>query len=199
MPTRMVFITHSLRSASLTLLLALLLTFTAMSARAGSIEPVQGQLTPGEDGYALSAEFAIDLGARLEEAVARGVPLNFILEFTLERKRWYWVDEHIASRIIDYRLSYNALTQQYRLSVGGLHSGFATLPEALHVLGRVAGLVVADKSAITLGNSYVVALRLSLDKSQLPKPLQLDALGSKDWQVEAKTLRWQFAPGAMGR
>jgi len=199
MPTRMVFFTHSLRSASLTLLLALLLALTAISVRAGSIEPVQGQLTPGEDGYALSAEFAIDLGARLEEAVARGVPLNFILEFTLERKRWYWVDEHIASRIIDYRLSYNALTQQYRLSVGGLHSGFATLPEALHVLGRVAGLVVADKSAITLGNSYVVALRLSLDKSQLPKPLQLDALGSKDWQVEAKTLRWQFAPGAMGR
>jgi hypothetical protein len=195
----MVFITRLLRNASLTLLFALAFAFAASGARAASIEPVHGQLNPGEDGYALSAEFAIDLGSRLEEALAHGVPLSFVLEFTIERKRWYWFDEHIATRTIDYRLSYNALTQQYRLSVGGLHSSFATLAESLRVLGRIAGLVVADKASIKPGSGYVAVLRLSLDKSQLPKPLQLDALASKDWQVEAKTLRWQFTPGVVGR
>jgi hypothetical protein len=191
--------TRALRSASLTLLAALALSLAAVGARAGSIEPVQGQLNPGEEGYVLSAEFAIDLGNQLEDALVRGVTLTFNLEFGIERKRWYWFDERIVGRVIDYRLSYNALTQQYRLSVGGLHSSYATLAEALRVLGHVGGLVVADKAAIKPGNEYSAELRLALDKSQLPKPFQLDALASKTWQVEAKTLRWQFAPGVVGR
>jgi hypothetical protein len=195
----MVSITRLLRSVSLRLLLTLVLAVGAAGARAGSIEPIEGLLIPGEDGYTLSAEFKIDLGMRLEEAVAHGVPLNFNFEFTLVRKRWYWFDEHIASRAIDYRLTYNALTQQYRLSVAGLHSSFGTLAEALRVLGHVGGLVVVDTSEVKSTDIYVASLRLSLDKSQLPKPFQLDALASRDWQVDAKTRRWQFAPGGVGK
>lgn len=181
------------------LLAALSLAFAAGMARAGVIEPVQGQLDPGEDGYVLSARFEIDLGNRLEEALARGITLTFNLEFGIERKRWYWFDERIVGRVIDYRLSYNALTQQYRLSVGNLHSNYATLAEALRVLGHVDNMVVASRSAIVPGNTYTAELRLVLDKSQLPKPFQLDALANKSWQVESKTLTWQFAPGVVGR
>ncbi len=195
----MVSITRSLRSASLTLLAALLFALGATCVRAGSIEPVQGQLNPTDEGYVLSARFDIDLGARLEEALARGVTLAFNLEFAITRKRWYWFDEQIASRSIDHRLAYNALTQQYRLSTNGLHTSHATLAEALRALGDVGGLVVAEKSAVKPGSTYSAELRLSLDKSQLPKPLQLDALANKSWQVDAKTLRWQFAPGVVGR
>lgn len=188
---------RSARPALLALLgLLALWSACASLALAGGIEPVRGQLVPGDDGYALSAEFAIDLGARFEEAVSHGIPLNFRLEFTLARKRWYWIDEHIAGHVIEYRLSYNTLTRQYRLSVGGLHRNFGTLDEALTVLGRIAELPVVDKSAIKAGETYVAATRLSLDKGQLPKPLQLDALASKDWQVDAKVLRWQFVGGA---
>lgn len=199
MQSRMVSITRALRNASLMLLAALSLAFAAGMARAGAIEPVQGQLDPGEDGYVLSARFEIDLGNRLEEALARGITLTFNLEFGIERKRWYWFDERIVGRVIDYRLSYNALTQQYRLSVGNLHSNYATLAEALRVLGHVDNMVVASRSAIVPGNTYTAELRLVLDKSQLPKPFQLDALANKSWQVESKTLTWQFAPGVVGR
>lgn len=199
MPTRMVSITRCWRNVSRALLAALLLFFSASFAMAGSIEPERSQLILTEEGYVLSADFAIDLGARLEEAVGRGVPLNFNLEFTIERMRWYWFNERVATRNIEYRLSYNALTQQYRLTVGGLHSNFGTLADALKVLGRVSELLVAEKSAVKLGNSYLAELRLSLDKSQLPKPLQLDAIAGKDWQVDARTLRWQFTPGVVGR
>jgi hypothetical protein len=195
----MVSITRLLRSVSLTLLLTLGLAFGAAGVRAGSIDPVEGLLIPGEDGYALSAEFTIDLGQRLEEVVSHGVPLNFTLEFTLVRKRWYWFDEQVANRTIDYRLTYNALTQQYRLSVAGLHSSFGTLAEALRVLGRVGGLVVVDNSAVKSSETYTASLRLSLDRSQLPKPFQLDALASRDWQVDSKTVHWHFAPGGLGK
>ncbi len=163
-------------------------------ARAGMIEPVSAELTAGDESYLLSAEFRIDLGAHLEEAVSRGVPLYFILEFDLTRNRWYWANEHIAGTTINYRLSYAALTRQYRLSRGGLYQSFSTLEEALRMMSRVAALPVVDKSSVKAGEVYQAALRLALDRQQLPKPFQVDAIANRDWQVEAITLRWQFMP-----
>ncbi len=165
-----------------------------VQVQAGTIEPVRSQLTAGEDGYLLSAEFALDLGPRLEEAVTRGVTLSFNLELTLSRPRWYWFDERVVERVIRYRVSYNALTRQYRLSTGGLHRGFETFDEALRAMGRIAALPVAERGALRLGERYDVELRLTLDKSQLPKPLQVDAIANRDWQVESKVLRWQYTP-----
>ena len=34
-------------------------------------------------------------------------------------------------------------------------------------------------------------MRLSLDRNQLPKPFQLDALANKDWQIDAGAFNWQ--------
>lgn len=171
------------------------LLLAAALVQAGSIEPRQAALTSTEDGYELSAEFAIELGARLEEAVARGVPLYFVLEFDLRRPRWYWASEHVAGRRIEYKLAYNALTRQYRLSAGGLHQTFGSLGDALRVVARVGALHVVDKGALKPGEPYEAALRLSLDRGQLPKPLQVDALANRDWQVEATVQRWQFTAG----
>lgn len=174
---------------------ALLLVICAAAALAGSIEPKQGVLATAEDGSTvLNAEFAIDLGPRLEEAVARGVPLYFTLEFELTRPRWWWSNENMVTRTTQYRLSYTALTRQYRLTTGNLHRNFTSLDEALRVLSRFAGLQVADKGVLKLGESYDAALRLSLDRNLLPKPLQVDAIANRDWQVETRVLRWTYVP-----
>ena len=163
-------------------------------AQAGKIEPLEASLSAGDDGYVLSAQFQIELGSHLEEAVSRGVPLYFQMEFDLTRNRWYWSNEHVAGRTINYRLAYNALTRQYRLTTGGLHQNFATLEEALRVLARIASLAVADKGLLKPGEIYQAALRLSLDRQQLPKPFQVDAIANRDWQVEATTRNWTFVP-----
>ncbi len=177
-----------------------LLLLAALAAQAGSIEPTRAALSPGDEAYTLSAEFAIDLGSRLEDAVARGVPLYFNLEFILERNRKYWVNEHIVARSLGYRLAYSSLTRQYRLTTGSLHQNFSSLADALRVVGRIAALPVADKDALKSGESYEAAVRLALDRSQLPKPFQVDAITDKGLQVEAKVLRWQFtAPLAVAQ
>jgi hypothetical protein len=190
MPNMTAFITRCCKRIELGLLALLLLT--AVVAQAGSIEPQRAALTPGDDGYTLSAEFALDLGTRLEDAVARGVPLYFNLEFVLERYRKYWINEHITTRNLTYRLSYSSLMREYRLSTGHLHQNFGSLQEALRVVGRIAALPVLDKDALKNGESYEAAVRLSLDRSQLPKPFQVDAITDRALQVDAKVLRWQF-------
>jgi hypothetical protein len=191
------FITHCWRKRlerTALLVLGLLWLSWLGVAQAGGIEPKSATLTPDERGYAVTAEFAIQIGPRLEEAVSKGVPLHFRFEIQIKRKRWYWADEHVAGRVLRYRLSYQALTRQYRLTLGSLHQNYDSLDEAIQALGRVARLHVADKSALPTGEPLTAAVRLSLDHTQLPKPLQVDALADRDWQVEADILTWQFTP-----
>lgn len=182
-------------SSLLRFLLAACLLAVSAAGWAGKIEPLSARLSAGEDAYVLSAQFEIDLGSHFEDAVSRGVPLYFLLEVEITRNRWYWYSEHMAGRRVNYRLAYIPLTRQYRLSSGGtLHHNFASLGDALRLMGRVAALPVADKGVLKPGETYQVALRLALDRQQLPKPLQVDAIANRDWQVEPGVSRWQFVP-----
>lgn len=164
----------------------------AAPAAAGEIQVRGAQLTPAEDAWLLDAEFRIDLGPRLEEVVGHGVALYFVTEFELSRPRWYWIDERVTGRTQTWRLAYNALTRQYRLSSGALHQSFATLDEALNVLSRVRNWAVAERALLKPGEPYHAAVRLKLDTAQLPKPFQVTAIGNKDWNLTAEIRRWSF-------
>lgn len=170
----------------------LLLVFLPALAWTAEIEVREPQITLSEDGYALAADFRFDLNSRLEEAVNRGVVLYFVADFELTRERWYWLDEKLVSRSLTYRLSYHALTRQYRLSTGGLHQSFETLNEALRVLRRLRNWQVIDKDEkiVVPGGTYQAAVRLRLDFNQLPRPFQISALGNKDWSLASDWKTW---------
>ena len=172
------------------LLALLIVPFLAWAAE---IEVANPQLLPGEDGYVLSADFKFDLNPRLEEAVTKGVVLHFVADFELSKARWYWLDEKLVTRSQTYRLSYHALTRQYRLSTGGLHQSFATLSEAVQVLSRLRnwGVVERGDKGVRPGETYDAALRLRLDVTQLPRPFQITALGNKDWSLASDWKSWQ--------
>lgn len=170
----------------------LLLVFVPALAWTAEIEVTNPQLTASEDGYVLAADFRFELNSRLEEAVNRGVVLYFVADFELGRERWYWFDEKLVTRSQTYRLSYHALTRQYRLSTGGLHQSFETLGEALAVLRRLRHWLVIDKDerGVVAGGSYLAALRLRLDVAQLPRPFQISALGNKEWTLAGDFKTW---------
>lgn len=170
-----------------------LLVFLPFVAWAAEIDISNPQLVAGDDGYVLSADFKFDLTPRLEEAVTKGVVLYFVADFELTKGRWYWLDEKLASRSQTYRLSYHALTRQYRLSTGGLHQSFATLSDAVQVLSRLRnwGVIERGEKGIRAGEPYEAALRLRLDVTQLPRPFQISALGNKEWSLASDWKTWQ--------
>ncbi len=174
-----------------TLVLALTLNWPA-AARADNIEIRHIALEANDDGYALDADFKIDLQPRLEDAINKGVPLYFEIEFELTRSRWYWLDERTASRQVTLRLSYHALTRQYRLARGALHQSFSSLAEALRVLSSVRSWQVLEHGETNAGTEYQAALRMRLDLTQLPKPFQLNALTSREWNLSSEWRRWPF-------
>lgn len=175
------------------LLLLLLVPVLAWTAEIDISNP---QLSASEDGYVLSADFKFELNPRLEEAVTKGVVLYFVADFELSKARWYWLDEKLVSRSQTYRLSYHALTRQYRLSTGGLHQSFTTLSEAVQVLARLRNWVVVERGekGVRPGESYDAALRLRLDVTQLPRPFQITALGNRDWSLASDWKTWQTTP-----
>jgi hypothetical protein len=187
--------TPSCRSLSwLAALLALLLCVVAPVVRAEGIDVKHAALVAAEDGHYLEAEFEITLTHTLEEALNKGVPLYFSLEFMLTRPRWYWFNEKVANARQTYRLSYNALTRQYRVGVSTLYQNFATLPEAIAFLSRVRMRDIVEPGVFVKGTSYIAEVRLRLDTSQLPRPFQISAVGSRDWSVSSDWHRWTATP-----
>ena len=81
-------------------------------------------------GWTLEASFAFTLSAQLRDALIRGIPLYFKIEFALSKPRWYWFDDNLVTGERTYRLSYQPLTQQYRISIGGLQRSFTSIEAA---------------------------------------------------------------------
>ena len=179
-----------LLGALLACLLALVCAITAPAASAQGIEIRKPSVSIMDDAYVLEAQFDITLTPTLEEVLNKGVPLYFVLEFELIRPRWYWFNDRVVSLQLQYRLSYNALTRQYRLGAGNLYQNFASLPEALEVMSRVRRRQEVEPGALRRDNTFTAALRFRLDTSQLPKPFQLNALGSSQWHVSSDWYRW---------
>jgi hypothetical protein len=178
----------------LQLLVALLLTLAlgwATAARASNIEISHISLEGSDEGYALDADFQIELNPRLEDAIDKGVALYFEVEFELTRKRWYWFDDSISRQLM-LRLSYHALTRQYRISSGALFQSFSSLTDALRVLSRVRSWQVLEPGQAIAGADYQAALRMRLDVTQLPKPFQVNALTSREWNLASEWRRWPF-------
>lgn len=185
----------------------LVLGVTAAIADGIEVKKAEARLT--SEGYLLSAEFEIQLPPQVEEALKRGVTLYFESELSVHRSRWYWMDSEIASYTQTSKLSFNTLTQQYRLTRGGLYQSFLSLPDALRILGRQVAPPIEIASLDMSGGGYLSRLIkkgsqigatawMSLDITQLPKPMQMSALTSDQWKVTSARFHWDITPEPPG-
>ena len=148
------------------------------------------KLEATDDGYQLSADIDFQLTSSMLEAVRKGVPLYFVVEFELSKARWYWFDQGVVKASRDRRVSYAPLTDQYRIAVSGVSQNVATIEDVQRLLSRVRSWTVLPKGRLKPGEKYEAAIRFRLDNAQLPKPFQLDILASKDWNLSSDWVRW---------
>lgn len=146
---------------------------------------------PDDDGLDLEASFDFDLPWPLEDAVNRGVPLYFVVDFELYRTRWYWFDDRRIAESLTYRLSYSPLSRQYRLARGTLALPFDKLGGALASLRKLGNWTVIGRGALSPGEKYSARVRMRLDTAQLPRPFQMGALTNRDWTLASE---WRNVP-----
>ncbi len=152
---------------------------------------------PQDDAYVVDAEFDFSLTSPLEEALVRGTPLYFVLETDVTRNRSFWFDEHINSPQSVRRLTFTALTNSYRVDSGrsmGTPTSYPTLDEALRQIRLVRGRTLLERRELKGGERYEVSLRLKLDTTQLPKPLQVNTLVSREWTLSSDWYRVILSP-----
>ena len=174
--------------------IALALVVAPPLVRAEGLAVTSATIEPADDGWNLDVVFDVQLSQRLEEAVNRGVPLYFVVEFELARPRWYWFDEKPVQLSQSYRISYTPLLRQYRLTVGTVYQNFTRIEEVTRVLSRLRGWHIADKGALKKDQVYQASVRMRLDTAQLPKPFQLNAIASRDWTLASDWHRWSITP-----
>jgi hypothetical protein len=166
----------------------------AQSQAARSVSVVAADLQAKDDpdpGLYLNAQFDFEPSQAIEDAVRRGIPVYFAIDFELVRTRWYWFDKPLVSAVLIYRVSYSPLTRQFRLSRGALAQPFDSLAEALATVRNVRNWRVSDLSPARSTEHLQARLRLRLDTSMLPKPFQVDTLTNRDWALASD---WQPVP-----
>ena len=184
----------SRRRALAVVLVGLLAPLWPAGARADAIAVRAAELRVEDGEVLLFADFNLAFNPTLEEALHNGIALYFVLEFELNRGRWYWFDEKLAQESFTYRVSYNALTRQYRVASGLLTQAFTSLEEVERFVGRVTSRPVVPLAALSKGARYEAAMRLRLDVTQLPKPFQVNALASREWTLSSDWYRWTYIP-----
>lgn len=143
-------------------------------------------------GYVLDADIDVVLNPTLEDALARGINLHFLLKLELSRPRDWWLDEDIAEPARKMRIYYHLLLRRYVVESGYTTQTTATLSEALALLGRVDDWQVLERGALKTGRRYDARLRFSLDTAQLPKPLSIGAVTSDKWELATPWYAWSF-------
>jgi Domain of unknown function (DUF4390) len=160
--------------------------------------PVKGALVrPSDEAYVIDAEFDLTLTAPLEAALVRGTPLYFVLDSEMTRSRPFWFDQELSTQPSTRRLTYVPLTSAYRVDAGGTLSGsasYATLDEALRQIRVIRGRPLIERKNVRPGERYEVSLRLRLDTAQLPKPLQVNTLVSREWTLISDWYRVVLTP-----
>lgn len=168
---------------------------SALAADQG-IAVTEARLELAEDGWQLSADFDIQFTPTLQEAIVRGVPLYFLYEFEVRSPRWYWFDKKNVTATRERRVSYTPLTQQFRISVGNYSSNVSSFDDVKRQLSTLRGWAVTGKDSLKAGEKYEVMVRLKLDTAQLPKPFQLSAFASREWNLASDWHRWMVTPEA---
>jgi hypothetical protein len=174
--------------------LALLLA-TAAGAEFKAFE-IQPKLA--DNSLELAGQLELAFTPKVEEALAKGIPLEILFEISLYgERRWMW-NRKIGDWKIRREIRYHALSGQYLVKFSPARAGgqesYTSLSEAMHALGNLNELRFAlDELPIGADQALLVRLRVSLDIEALPTPLRPVAYTSLAWHLNSGWSQWKVA------
>lgn len=86
-------------------------------------------------------------------------------------------------------------TNAQSAQAAGLYQSFSSLQEALQAMGRVRAWPFIEQMRLQAGQGYELRLRMRLDASQLPRPLQIPGISQRDWSIEGTWKRFPLEIG----
>ena len=171
--------------AKLACLLASLALLMA-PARANGPELSVFDVVAGDEGVLLSYVVNFELPRSVDDALSKAVPLFFVAEAEVFRSRWYWRDQRIAHAVRVWKVVYQPLTSNYRVTFGGLSQNYISRDEAFTAISRGSRWKVAEAGQVDNGSSHYLEFNYRLDTSLLPRPMQIGIGGQADWSLSVQ-------------
>jgi hypothetical protein len=147
---------------------------------------VDGQLS-------MSINFDLRLNAAMNQGVERGVPLYFTVDLEIVEPRWWWFDKTMIATTLTRRLTFNTLTQQWRVASGDLSIPVDSLEAGLNMLSVVRAWPIAPTDRFEPNVTYEGRVRLRLDTTHLVRSLQLDAMNRGVWSLSSRWAPFDFS------
>ena len=130
------------------------------------------------------------------QAAEKGIPLYFVAEANVLKKRWYWYDKQVSAAHRYYRLAFQPLTRRWRLQVSitpinysglgvTLGQSFEDLDAALASVRRIANWKIVPSKDVAADGKEELNFSFKLDVSQLPRPFQFGVSDRADWNLSA--------------
>jgi hypothetical protein len=179
------------RAFSMLVLAGCALIFQVACAAEAQIKRIEPLI--GEGHLTLDLDVNLKLSPIVIDAAERGVPLYFTLDIKITSPRWWWWDRQIIETSLTRRMSYNTLTQQWRVATGDLFLPVGSLQEGVAVLEKVRGWPVAPLDRFEPKTQYDGSVRIRLDTSHLARPLQLDARNRGAWSLTSPWTPFDFS------
>lgn len=175
--------------AALALIAALMLSVPAAQANF-AINSIQPEFREGK--LFVNTDIDLALNEKVEEALNKGIPLNFRLEIQLQRKREILWNETISEWQIVRQLKYHALSSQYLVGTVGNDQveSFTSLRQALRNSVTLSDHEFPMAHFPGKDEDYQLKLRVSLDIEALPAPLRPVAYTSLDWRINTGWTTW---------
>ncbi len=194
----MAFFTHCYKKTNRWIVFAFLMLMLSVAWAGASVLNIKmAELVLIEDTYQLNADLDIGFSEQIEDALSKGVALNFLVEFQVVSPRKYWFDDEIVTATNTVTLSYHALSRQYLLQHNQHQQSFSSLQEAKAEFAKIRNWKVLEKALLNKEDTYKATLLVRLDQSKLPKPLQVDAISSESWNMTSQRYTW--APALTGQ
>ena len=157
-----------------------------LGAPARAAELTQFELVNGDDGTLLSYTVNVDLARAVDETLSKAVPLFFVAEAAVFRERWYWRDLRVAHAVRTWRIVFQPLTSNYRVTFAGRSQNYGSRDEALTAISRGARWKIAEPGQIDENNGHYLEFSFRLDTSLLPRAMQIGIDGQSDWALSAQ-------------
>lgn len=163
------------------------------AAAAENINPLRSEARIMQNGQlSISTRFQTTLPEQLEDALKQGVSLDFALSYQLERPTFAAYRLKLSQLVnnqntVNYRLSFHPLTNRYRVSVGTFSTEYNSLQTALRAVGAIANWPVLAEGTLegSSPDQVQAKIRLNLSTAKLPKPFQINALNSSNWDLDS--------------
>jgi len=147
-----------------------------------------------EEGWLqIDADVRLPVSDDLRHFAERGVALYFTADMEIVRPRRWWFDSEVVSTQQTWRVTYNALTRQWRIGTGDLTLPEASLDDALTLVRNIRGWSLAPLSELDTEEEYVGRMRVRLDTSLMARPFRVNALNSSAWSLSTPWKDFSFS------